>query len=108
MPTRRESQHSSQAISYEYVLVCVAILVKKTNAVKSTYVRMDAILDFDENFYLTKTSVGITIFFSDMLNESILSPFEHSLHRAVLKIGQRNSTTQYGKSLKNIIIDPLK
>ena len=68
MPTRRESQHSSQAISYEYVLVCVAILVKKTNAVKSTYVRMDAILDFDENFYLTKTSVGITIFFSDMLN----------------------------------------
>ena len=68
MPIRRESQRSSQAISYECVLVCVAILVKNTNAVKSTYVRMDAILDFDENFYLTKKSVGITIFFSDMLN----------------------------------------
>ena len=82
---RRENRHSLQAISYERVLVCVVILVKRANLVKSKHVRMDAILDFAENCKLTETSVGITIFFSDMPHQSIFSPCEHSVDRTAFK-----------------------
>lgn len=50
------------------MFVCVVIFVKKINVVKLIYVRMDVILDFDENFYFIKISVGIIIFFLDMFN----------------------------------------